>query len=87
MDVKLNIVLLSHLSDVRYEVYDNPALVETRARFVRSLLFENEDTNIWISQEYLDWMWYQAEEKYNDTCSFEEWEKKRVEVYSGVSAQ
>ena len=75
-DVRLNTVLLSHLHDIPYDLYGNEYRAETRARFCRTLLFENEDTSIYVSQEYIDWMWYQAYERYCDTCSYQEFEEK-----------
>jgi hypothetical protein len=73
-DVRLNTVLLSHLHDIPYDLYGNEPRAEVRARFIRSLIFHNEDTSIWISQGYLDFMWDQAEERKGNDCSYAEYE-------------
>lgn len=72
-DVKLNTVILSHMNDLQYDIYDNPVRAEIRSKFVRSLLFHNEDTSIWVSDEYLDHMWKQSEMRGSADCSYEEY--------------
>jgi hypothetical protein len=73
-DVKLNTVILSHMNDLQYDIYDNPVRAEIRSKFVRSLLFHNEDTNIWVEKEYLDFMYKQAATFKSDyDCSYSEW--------------
>lgn len=74
-DVKLNTVILSHMNDLQYDIYDNPVRAEIRSKFVRSLLFHNEDTSIWVSDEYLDHMWKQSEMRVSADCSYEKYTK------------
>ncbi len=73
MDIKLNIAILSHLNDLQYDIYDNQAIAEVRAKFIRSLLFHNEDTTIWVEKEYLDFMYKQADTRGGNDCSYSEW--------------
>ncbi len=73
MDIKLNIVILSHMNDLSNDIYDNQVIAEIRSKFVRSLLFHNEDTSIRVEKEYLDFMWAQADTRGGNDCSYEEW--------------
>jgi hypothetical protein len=73
MDIKLNIAILSHLSDLQYDIYDNQVIAEIRTKFIRSLLFHNEDTSIRVEREYLDFMYEQADQRGGQDCSYEEW--------------
>jgi hypothetical protein len=73
MDIKLNIAILSHLSDLQYDIYENQAYAEVRAKFVRSLLFHNEDTTIRVEKSYLDFMYKQADTRGGQDCSYSEW--------------
>jgi len=73
MDINLNIAILSHMNDLSYDIYDNPAIAETRAKFVKSLIFHNEDTSIKVEKEYLDFMWEQAETRGGSDCAYDEW--------------
>ncbi len=73
MDIKLNIAILSHLSDLQYDIYDNQVIAETRTKFIRSLLFHNEDTSIRVEKEYLDFMYKQADTRGAYDCSYSEW--------------
>jgi hypothetical protein len=73
MDIQLNIALLSHLNDLHFDIYDNQAIAEVRTKFVRSLLFHNEDTSIRVEREYLDFMWKQADTRGAYDCSYSEW--------------
>jgi hypothetical protein len=73
MDIKLNIAILSHLNDLQYDIYDNQVRAETRTKFIRSLIFHNEDTTIRVETEYLDFMYQQADRRGAYDCSYEEW--------------
>ena len=73
MDIKLNIAILSHLSDLQYDIYDNQVIAEIRTKFIRSLLFHNEDTSIRVEKEYLDFMYKQADTRGGQDCSYSEW--------------
>lgn len=75
MDIKLNIAILSHLNDLQYDIYDNQVTAEisTKLRFIRSILFHNEDTNIWVEKSYLDFMYKQADTRGSNDCSYSEW--------------
>jgi len=71
--IKLNIVILSHLNDLQNDIYHYPEVAEIRARFIRSLLLHNDDKNIRVEQEYLDFMWKQAHNGSNNSCSYSAW--------------
>lgn len=73
MDIKLNIAILSHLSDLQYAIYDNQVTAELSTKFIRSLLFHNEDTSIRVEKEYLDFMYKQADRRGGQDCSYSEW--------------
>jgi hypothetical protein len=55
--VKLSMVIKSHLSDAEYEVEIFPVLAAKRINFVKILLHKYPDTNVRVSEDELNELW------------------------------
>jgi hypothetical protein len=55
--VKLSMVIKSHLSDVDYEMEVFPVLAAKRINFVKMLLHKWPDTNVRVSEDELNELW------------------------------
>ena len=55
--VKLLMVIKSHLSDAEYEVEIFPVLAAKRINFVKMLLHKYPDTNVRVSEDELNELW------------------------------
>jgi hypothetical protein len=55
--VKLSMVIKSHLSDADYEMEVFPVLAAKRINFVKMLLHKWPDTNVRVSEDELNELW------------------------------
>jgi hypothetical protein len=55
--VKLSMVIKSHLSDAEYETEVFPVLAAKRINFVKMLLHKYPDTNVRIDEDELNELW------------------------------
>jgi hypothetical protein len=55
--VKLSMVIKSHLSDAEYETEVFPVLAAKRINFVKMLLHKYPDTNVRIGEDELNKLW------------------------------
>lgn len=55
--VKLSMVIKSHLSDADYEMEVFPILAAKRINFVKMLLHKWPDTNVRVSEDELNELW------------------------------
>jgi hypothetical protein len=61
MKVNLGIVVASHLDDAIIEISINPELAKKRMKFVKALTFFNENLDMGVSDEYLNYLWKEIE--------------------------
>jgi hypothetical protein len=57
MKVNLGIVVASHLNDAMIEVNFNTELATKRMKFVKALTFHNQNLELGVTDEYLNWLW------------------------------
>ena len=57
MKVNLGIVVASHLNDAMIEISMNPELATKRLKFVKALTFHNENLELSVTDDYLNWLW------------------------------
>lgn len=57
MEINLGTVVGSHLNDAMSEITVNPESAMKRLKFVKVLTFFNENLNMGVTEEYLDWLW------------------------------
>ena len=55
--IKLSMVIKSHLSDADYEMEVFPILAAKRINFVKMLLHKWPDTNVRVSEDELNELW------------------------------
>jgi hypothetical protein len=55
--IKLSMVIKSHLSDADYEMEVFPVLAAKRINFVKMLLHKWPDTNVRVSEDELNELW------------------------------
>ena len=60
MEVKVRLVIQSHLSDAMAEMSVNPEQAAKRLRFVKLLVSIYSDTNTYESEEYLNELYNEA---------------------------
>ncbi len=53
----LGIVVGSHLNDAMIEISINPQLARKRMKFVKALTFFNQNLELGVTDDYLDWLW------------------------------
>ena len=53
----LGIVVGSHLNDAMIEISINPELARKRMKFVKALTFFNQNLELGVSDDYLNWLW------------------------------
>ena len=61
MKVNLGIVVASHLNDAMIEISINPELAKKRMKFVKALTFFNENLNMGVTDDYLNYLWKEIE--------------------------
>ena len=61
MKVNLGIVVASHLNDAIILISSNPELAKKRIKFVKALTFFNENLDMGVSDEYLNYLWKEIE--------------------------
>jgi hypothetical protein len=61
MKVNLGIVVASHLNDAIMEISFNPELAKKRMKFIKALTFFNENLDMGVSDEYLNYLWKEIE--------------------------
>jgi len=57
MKVNLGTVVASHLNDAMIEISMNPELATKRLKFVKALTFHNENLELSVTDDYLNWLW------------------------------
>jgi hypothetical protein len=57
MKVNLGIVVASHLNDAMVEVNFNTELATKRMKFVKALTFHNQNLELSVTDDYLNWLW------------------------------
>ena len=57
MKVNLGTVVASHLNDAIIEISINPELATKRLKFVKALTFHNQNLELSITDDYLNWLW------------------------------
>jgi len=53
----LGIVVGSHLNDAMIEISINPQLAGKRLKFIKALTFFNENLELGVTDDYLNWLW------------------------------
>ena len=53
----LGIVVGSHLNDAMIEISINPQLAGKRLKFIKALTFFNENLQLGVTDDYLNWLW------------------------------
>ncbi len=53
----LGIVVGSHLNDAMIEISFNPQLANKRMKFVKALTFFNQNLELSVTDDYLNWLW------------------------------
>jgi len=53
----LGIVVGSHLNDAMIEISINPQLARKRMKFVKALTFFNQNLELGVTADYLNWLW------------------------------
>ena len=53
----LGIVVGSHLNDAMIEISINPQLASKRMKFVKALTFFNQNLELGVTDDYLNWLW------------------------------
>ena len=53
----LGIVVGSHLNDVMIEISINPQLAGKRIKFIKALTFFNQNLELGVTDDYLNWLW------------------------------
>ena len=53
----LGIVIGSHLNDAMIEISINPQLARKRMKFVKVLTFFNQNLELGVTDDYLNWLW------------------------------
>lgn len=53
----LGIVVGSHLNDAMIEISINPELARKRMKFVKALTFFNQNLELGVTDDYLNWLW------------------------------
>lgn len=53
----LGIVVGSHLNDSMIEISINPQLAGKRLKFIKALTFFNQNLELGVSDDYLNWLW------------------------------
>lgn len=53
----LGIVVGSHLNDAMIEISINPQLAGKRMKFIKALTFFNQNLELGVSDDYLNWLW------------------------------
>jgi hypothetical protein len=53
----LGIVVGSHLNDAMIEISINPQLARKRMKFVKALTFFNQNLELGVTDDYLNWLW------------------------------
>ncbi len=61
----LGIVVGSHLNDAMIEISINPQLARKRMKFVKALTFFNQNLELGVTDDYLDWLWNELD---NGNC-------------------
>ena len=56
-EVNLGIVVASHLNDAMVEIGFNPELATKRMNFVKALTFFNQNLQLGVTDDYLNWLW------------------------------
>ena len=53
----LGIVVGSHLNDSMIEISINPQLAGKRLKFIKALTFFNQNLELGVTDDYLNWLW------------------------------
>lgn len=53
----LGIVVGSHLNDSLIEISINPQLAAKRLKFIKALTFFNQNLELGVTDDYLNWLW------------------------------
>ena len=53
----LGIVVGSHLNDAMIEININPQLAGKRMKFIKALTFFNQNLELGVTDDYLNWLW------------------------------
>ena len=53
----LGIVVGSHLNDAMIEISINPHLAGKRMKFIKALTFFNQNLELGVTDDYLNWLW------------------------------
>ena len=53
----LGIVVGSHLNDAMIEISINQQLAGKRLKFIKALTFFNENLQLGVTDDYLNWLW------------------------------
>ena len=53
----LGIVVGSHLNDAMIEISINPQLAGKRMKFIKALTFFNQNLELGVTDDYLNWLW------------------------------
>ena len=53
----LGIVVGSHLNDAMIEISINPQLAGKRLKFIKALTFFNQNLELGVTDDYLNWLW------------------------------
>ena len=53
----LGIVVGSHLNDSMIEISINPQLAGKRLKFIKALTFFNQNLELSVTDDYLNWLW------------------------------
>ena len=56
-ETNLGIVVGSHLNDAMIEISINPELARKRMKFVKALTFFNQNLELGVTDDYLNWLW------------------------------
>lgn len=64
MQRRISMAIASHLSDAQIEMNFNPDQAYQRMNFIKLLVFNHNDLNEEVSDDYLDSVWIEAA-KYN----------------------
>ena len=57
----LGIVVGSHLNDAMIEISINPELARKRMKFVKALTFFNQNLELGVTDDYLNYLWKEIE--------------------------
>lgn len=71
----LGIVVGSHLNDAMIEISINPELARKRMKFVKALTFFNQNLELGVTDDYLNWLWSELNNgswggEYNKTIDY-----------------